>query len=226
MKIPKLIALAVITLMAVGAMGSASTQVLAQSTKPIARQPQSVQAADPETVAGPDLDQVQEQVGNQVGPDVAADANGAASKAPARVSQSADPSSAPAIRTASSPAAGKAFPKLTASVTSNSPGGQAGTETSPEVKGETGEAPGIESQDPAPSGTPAISADAALKAAQGSLKSTAPGTATLDDENGKLIYSVDLNGSEVKVDAMTGTVLGVDQAGVDQGGDVQSGSNN
>lgn len=167
MKIPKLIALAVITLMAVGAMGSASTQVLAQSPKPVALQSQSVQAADPETVAGPDLDQVQQQVGDQAGPDAAADTKGAAS-----------------------------------------------------------EAPGIESQDPAPSGAPAVSADAALKAAQGSLKSTASGTAALEDENGKLIYSVDLNGSDVKVDALTGTVLGVDQAGVDQGGDVQSGSNN
>ena len=75
---------------------------------------------------------------------------------------------------------------------------------------------GIDGQDAAPTGTPAISVDAAIKAAQSHLNSTAAGKATLDDENGALVYSVDLNGSDVKVDAMTGVVLGVDQAGEGQ----------
>jgi uncharacterized membrane protein YkoI len=52
-----------------------------------------------------------------------------------------------------------------------------------------------------------------LKAAQVYLGTTATGTATLDDENGVLVYSVDLNGSDVKVDAMSGIILGVDQVG-------------
>jgi uncharacterized membrane protein YkoI len=52
-----------------------------------------------------------------------------------------------------------------------------------------------------------------LQAAQAYLNTTASGTATLDDENGKLVYSVDLDGSDVKVDAMSGSVLGVDQVG-------------
>jgi uncharacterized membrane protein YkoI len=32
----------------------------------------------------------------------------------------------------------------------------------------------------------------------------------LDDENGQLVYSVEIGSSDVKVDAMTGTVLGVE----------------
>ncbi|MBE0688109.1 MAG: PepSY domain-containing protein [Anaerolineaceae bacterium] len=68
-------------------------------------------------------------------------------------------------------------------------------------------------QDAVPTGTPSISSNSALQAAQAYLNTTASGTATLDDENGILVYSVDLNGSDVKVDAMTGIVLGVDQVG-------------
>lgn len=63
----------------------------------------------------------------------------------------------------------------------------------------------------APTGTPAISAEAAQKTAESYLNA---GTATkveLDDENGKLVYSVEFsNGTDVKVDAMTGSVLGTE----------------
>jgi uncharacterized membrane protein YkoI len=65
-------------------------------------------------------------------------------------------------------------------------------------------------QDAAPSGTPAITAEAAQKTAEAYLNA---GTATkveLDDENGKLVYSVEFNGTDVKVDAMTGAVLKVE----------------
>ncbi|PKN88399.1 MAG: hypothetical protein CVU46_01135 [Chloroflexi bacterium HGW-Chloroflexi-8] len=72
---------------------------------------------------------------------------------------------------------------------------------------------GSDGIDEVPSSTPAITSDAAIQAAQTYLNTTASGTATLDDENGKLVYSVDLNGSDVKVDAMSGVVLGVDQVG-------------
>ena len=70
-----------------------------------------------------------------------------------------------------------------------------------------------EGQDAVPTGTPSISSDAALQAAQSYLNTTAAGTATLDEENGKLVYSVELNGSDVKVDAMTGAILGANQVG-------------
>ncbi len=95
-------------------------------------------------------------------------------------------------------------------------GDQSGLETGTTSGIETTEATTADGQDAAPAGTPAISADAAIKAAQTHLNSTAAGKATLDDENGKLIYSVSLNGSDVKVDATTGMVLGVDQAGEGQ----------
>lgn len=72
------------------------------------------------------------------------------------------------------------------------------------------EANGADGQDVAPSGTPAITAEAAQKTAEAYLNA---GTATkveLDDENGKLVYSVEFNGTDVKVDAMTGAVLTVE----------------
>jgi uncharacterized membrane protein YkoI len=73
------------------------------------------------------------------------------------------------------------------------------------------EAPeGADGQDAAPAGTPSITADQAKATAEAYLNA---GTATkveLDDENGKLIYSVEIGTSDVKVDAMTNAVLGVD----------------
>ncbi|MGC8780101.1 MAG: PepSY domain-containing protein [Anaerolineae bacterium] len=80
---------------------------------------------------------------------------------------------------------------------------------------------GAEGQDVVPAGTPAITADQAKAAAEAHLNA---GTATkvqLDDENGKLVYSVEIGTSDVKVDAMTGAVLGVDSDGVDGGPDYQ-----
>jgi uncharacterized membrane protein YkoI len=92
-------------------------------------------------------------------------------------------------------------------------GDQNAQDTTADSANEPVEAKSSDGQDSAPTGTPSISADAALLAAQTYLNTTASGTATLDDENGKLVYSVDLNGSDVKVDAMSGVVLGVDQVG-------------
>jgi uncharacterized membrane protein YkoI len=92
-------------------------------------------------------------------------------------------------------------------------GDQNGPDNGVEVANEGGEIPGKDGQDALPSGTPAITADAALKVAQTYLNSSATGKVTLDDENGKLIYSVDINGIDVKVDAISGLVLSVDQAG-------------
>jgi uncharacterized membrane protein YkoI len=62
----------------------------------------------------------------------------------------------------------------------------------------------------APTGTPSITAEAAQQAAEAYVNA---GTATqveLDDENGTLVYSVEIGSSDVKVDAMTGAVLGVE----------------
>lgn len=92
-------------------------------------------------------------------------------------------------------------------------GDQNAQDTTADSANEPVEAKSSDGQDAAPTGTPSISSDAALQAAQAYLNTTASGTATLDDENGKLVYSVDLNGTDVKVDAMSGVVLGVDQVG-------------
>jgi uncharacterized membrane protein YkoI len=65
-------------------------------------------------------------------------------------------------------------------------------------------------QETAPTGTPAITADQAKATAEAHLNA---GTATkveLDDENGQLVYSVEIGTSDVKVDAMTGAVLSVE----------------
>ena len=92
-------------------------------------------------------------------------------------------------------------------------GDQNAQDTDAESVNEPAETKGSDGQDAVPTGTPAITSDAALQAARENLNTTATGTATLDDENGVLVYSVDLNGSDVKVDAMTGIALGVDQIG-------------
>ena len=84
---------------------------------------------------------------------------------------------------------------------------------------ETQEAEESDGVDEAPSGTPAINSDAAIQAAQNYLNISSNGTANLEDENGTLVYSVDLDGKDVKVDAITGTVLGVDQIGDSETGE-------
>jgi hypothetical protein len=86
-------------------------------------------------------------------------------------------------------------------------------DTSTDTANEPSEEKSSDGQDAAPTGTPGITSDAAIQAAQSYLNTTASGTSTLDDENGKLVYSVDPNGSDIKVDAMIGVVLGVNQVG-------------
>jgi uncharacterized membrane protein YkoI len=69
---------------------------------------------------------------------------------------------------------------------------------------------GDDEQDTIPSGTAAITAEQAQATAEAYLNA---GTATqveLDDENGQLVYSVEIGGTDVKVDAMTGAVLGTE----------------
>jgi len=76
------------------------------------------------------------------------------------------------------------------------------------------EAEGVESadgQDAAATGTPAITSEAAQKTAESYLNAGTAVKVQLDDENGSLVYSVEFsNGTDVKVDAMTGSILGAD----------------
>lgn len=63
----------------------------------------------------------------------------------------------------------------------------------------------------APTGTPAITSEAAQKTAESYLNAGTAVKVELDDEDGKLVYSVEFsNGTDVKVDAMTGSVLGTE----------------
>lgn len=66
---------------------------------------------------------------------------------------------------------------------------------------------GGESQDAA-TGTPAISAEEAQQAAETYANAGTASEVELEDENGLLVYSVEIAGQEVTVDAMTGEVLG------------------
>jgi uncharacterized membrane protein YkoI len=77
--------------------------------------------------------------------------------------------------------------------------------------GQESESAESDSQDAAPTGTPAITAAAAQKTAEEYLNVGDAVKVELDDENGALVYSVEFsNGTDVKVDAMTGSILGTE----------------
>jgi len=70
------------------------------------------------------------------------------------------------------------------------------------------ETQGKEDTEAAPSGTPAITAEQAQTAALAAYSGTVL-KVELDEENGKLVYGVEFEGGvDVKVDAMTGEVVG------------------
>jgi len=150
MKISRLIALAVIALLVVGAMGIVTARGMAVKAASHAQQAQST--------AAPDTDNVDEQVGNQDNTDTGAGVQDE----------------------------------------SQAPGGQEGDK----------ESSGSETDQPVPQGQAKITPEQANQAA---LAANPGGTilkTDLDDENGALVYTVEFTGGlEVKVDAMTGTVL-------------------
>jgi len=82
------------------------------------------------------------------------------------------------------------------------------------------EAAASDQNDAAPNAAPAITAAQAQATAEAQLKAGAASKVELDDENGQLVYSVEIGSSDVKVDAMTGTIISVesgeDVAGADQ----------
>jgi len=71
---------------------------------------------------------------------------------------------------------------------------------------------GVEDElEDAPSGTPSITAEVARQAAEGYVGGGATATEVeLEADGGRLVYSVEINGSDVNVDALTGEVLGVE----------------
>ena len=87
---------------------------------------------------------------------------------------------------------------------------QCGDQNAPDEQEAAGEVEGAEGVETAPTGTPAITAEQAQTAALAAHPGTVIKT-ELDDENGQLVYSVEFNGGvDVKVDAMTGSVLGTE----------------
>jgi len=91
---------------------------------------------------------------------------------------------------------------------------QCGDQNAPdeqEAKGaESLDAESTDGQESVPQGTPAISADQAQQAALAVHSGTVIKT-ELDNENSKLVYSVEFNdGVDMKVDAMNGAVLGTE----------------
>jgi uncharacterized membrane protein YkoI len=71
-------------------------------------------------------------------------------------------------------------------------------------------------------GKATISAEQARAAALAANPGATVVNVKLDDENGTIIYSVELNtGADVKVDAQSGTIIGTDRSGSDE--ETQSG---
>ena len=89
----------------------------------------------------------------------------------------------------------------------------AGVETSKEASAETSAETAVEGQDAAPAGKAVIVAQDAEKTAEAYAMAGTATSVTLDDENGRLVYSIQIGETDVKVDAMTGIVIGTDGAG-------------
>ena len=89
---------------------------------------------------------------------------------------------------------------------------QCGDQNAPDgVEADTeGESAESEQTDAAPNAVPAITADQARTTAEAQLNAGAASKVELDDENGQLVYSVEIGGADVKVDAMTGAIVTVD----------------
>lgn len=64
--------------------------------------------------------------------------------------------------------------------------------------------------DAAPHVTPAITADQARATAEAHLNAGTASKVELDDENGQWVYSVEIGSVDVKVDALTGAIVAVD----------------
>ncbi len=73
-----------------------------------------------------------------------------------------------------------------------------------------GDETGDDEQDESSVGTPAITAADALRIAEAHLNAGSANEVELEKEDGQLVYSVEIGSSDVKVDAMTGEVLGVE----------------
>jgi len=273
MKLNRLIALAVIALLAIGAMGLISNRSFARTQSASNQQAQTTSLAptqapdleDPST--GPDTDTIQEQVGEQVedgltdsaeaseGPDTdtiqeqvgeqvedgqpdnnAAPAEDAGSnpQAPANLSNPTAQGMSSASGIASSVSQAK-LTSINASTAAQVQGSQPegteppGSDTGPDeqspsysssisVDQTTTEGMSEADEAAALAGQAKISIEDAKAAALAANPGTTVVKAELDNENGALVYSVELsNGSDVKVDAGNGAILHTETGGDNEG---------
>lgn len=228
MKINRFLALAVIALLVVGSMGAISLKGYAQTSSPTTSQSQL--AEDKST--GADTDNVQEQVGEQVGEQVE-DGQPDGAEAP---ESAVEPSAAGVLPQGNSSGVAvlnSATGNLTmakAALAVSAPQAQAAQTAA----GTTETDSGLDEQNPSYSGSIAVDqsktdgmsetdeatalasmATISVEQAKTAALVANPGTtviqAELDNENGVLVYSVELsNGSDVKVDAGNAAILYTD----------------
>ncbi len=209
MKINRFLALAAIAVLVVAAMGLVTAQSSAQSGTPSTAVTTTVTLSTPVTTTVTtdpaacandqadgtevkdvaDTDTIDLQCGDQNAPDTSTDAD--------NVDEQVGDQNAPDT---SADAEVKDGPDT------DNVDEQVGDQNAPDT-GADAEVKGNDAQDAAPIGTPTITAAAAQKAAEDYLHAGSASKVTLDDENGKLVYSVEINGTDVKVDALTGAVL-------------------
>lgn len=108
-------------------------------------------------------------------------------------------------QTASKTAPAPAPAQSGASLIADSRGGEEAAMDAESPDGQSGEG-----GDPAALGTPAIGYDQAVKAAEAYAKKGTALSVALEDENGSLVYAVQVNGADIKVDAATGSIVKVD----------------
>jgi uncharacterized membrane protein YkoI len=202
MKINRFIALAALALLVVGAMGTISLKAFAQTANSPAAQAPDVE--DPST--GPDTDNIEEQVGEQVedGLPDAAEASDT-DNVEEQVGEQVEDGLPDAAEASGAEDTGpdEQMPSYTGSIAVD----QAATEGMSEAD---------ESADL--QGKATISAADAEAAALAANPGTTVVKTELDNENGALVYSVELsNGADVKVDAGNGAILHTDAGGDNEG---------
>jgi len=222
MKINRFLALAVIALLVVGAMGAVSLRAYAQGSAPATSQ------VGEDKSTGPDTDNIQEQVGEQV-----EDGQPDGVEAPGSEAGSSASSALPQGNSSGSPVVNSTTGNLTlakAALAVSAPQAQAAQPAA----GTTETDSGLDEQNPSYSGSIAVDqsktdgmsetdeatalasmATITVEQAKTAALAANPGTtvikAELDNENGVLVYSVELsNGSDVKVDAGNGAILYTD----------------
>jgi uncharacterized membrane protein YkoI len=240
MKVNKFVALALIAFLAIGAMGLISTRSLAK-TAPTNSQQVQVTAAPgnpaaeapvvEEASAGLDTDNIQDQSGNQVEDGQPDGAQAPAGHSDSSINQLAPQALSPAIAVSAS------SPQTKISVVNSQavPQAQVGQPAATEALGTD---TGPDQQSPAYTSSTAVNqasndgksdeaseaaalasqAKISLEQAKAAALAANPGTsvvkAELDNENGALVYSVELsNGSDVKVDAGNAAILHTETGG-------------